>query len=124
MLAIRALAAGEAMITPSVTRRLLNRYSSRLPGPGTRLPAPLSCLTDRELQVFRLLAKAYSNGEIAAALSLSEATIRSHVHHLLGKLGLPDRTTAVVLAYEIGLVWPRCGEPAVQRLSRPISTVR
>jgi DNA-binding NarL/FixJ family response regulator len=104
--AVRVVAAGEALLAPSATRRLLDRFASTLPDPG---PAPeeLEELTERELEVFRLVALALSNAEIAKRLVLTEATVKTHVSSVLRKLGLRDRVQAVVLAYDVGLVRPR-----------------
>jgi DNA-binding NarL/FixJ family response regulator len=104
--AIRIIAAGEALLAPSVTRRLLDRVGSRLPMVSANQPAPLADLTDREVEVFRLVAKGLSNAEIAERLVLSEATVKTHVSHILMKLGLRDRVQVVVLAYESGFVEP------------------
>jgi DNA-binding NarL/FixJ family response regulator len=102
---IRAVAGGEALLAPSVTRRLIEEFA-RI-GPARRPhPAELDELTARELDVLRLLARGMSNAEIAAALVLSDTTVKTHVAHVLGKLGLRDRVQAVVLAYESGLVTP------------------
>jgi DNA-binding NarL/FixJ family response regulator len=102
---IRAIAGGEALLAPSVTRRLIEEFA-RI-GPARRPhPAELDELTARELDVLRLLARGMSNAEIAAALVLSDTTVKTHVAHVLGKLGLRDRVQAVVLAYESGLVTP------------------
>jgi DNA-binding NarL/FixJ family response regulator len=101
--AIRVAADGGAMFSPSVTRRLIEEFSSR----GVREPPPaLAELTARELEVLRLLARGRSNPEIAADLVVSEHTVKTHVAHILQKLDLRDRTQAVVLAYESGLVRP------------------
>jgi DNA-binding NarL/FixJ family response regulator len=103
--AVRTVAEGEALLAPSVTRRLVEEFV-RLPAPGQGVPEPLSELTERELDVLRLIAGGKSNAEIAASLYLSEATIKTHVNHVLTKLGLRDRVQAVVIAYESGLVRP------------------
>jgi DNA-binding NarL/FixJ family response regulator len=106
---IRAVASGEALLTPTVTRRLIEEFA-RL-GPSRRArPAELDELTPRELEVLRLLARGMSNAEIAATLVLGDTTVKTHVAHVLTKLGLRDRVQAVVLAYESGLVVP--GGPA------------
>ncbi|MGH8886870.1 MAG: response regulator [Egibacteraceae bacterium] len=107
--AIRIVAAGEALLAPSVTRRLLDRFAQILPSRGEKLPSALSLLTERELEVLKLLARGLSNAELAARLFLSEATVKSHISNVLRKLGLRDRVQAVVLAYETGLVLPRAG---------------
>jgi DNA-binding NarL/FixJ family response regulator len=101
--AVRVVAAGDALLSPAITRRLIEGFVSR-PAPGARAPTELSALTERELEVLKLVARGLSNGEIASSLSVSEATVKTHVTHILGKLGLRDRVQAVVLAYECGLV--------------------
>jgi DNA-binding NarL/FixJ family response regulator len=103
--AVRTVAAGEALLAPSITRRLVEEFVSR-PRPGARAPDALGELTDRELDVLREIARGLSNGEIAEKLVVSEATVRTHVTHILAKLGLRDRVQAVVVAYETGLVRP------------------
>jgi DNA-binding NarL/FixJ family response regulator len=103
--AVRTVAEGEALLAPSVTRRLVEEFV-RLPAPGQGVPAQLSELTERELDVLRLIAAGKSNAEIGASLFLSEATVKTHVTRLLAKLGLRDRVQAVVLAYESGLIRP------------------
>jgi DNA-binding NarL/FixJ family response regulator len=103
--AIRTVAAGDALLAPTITRRLVEQFVRR-PPPGARIPPGLEDLTERELDVLRLLARAKSNGEIAAELVVSEATVKSHVNRILGKLHLRDRAQAIVLAYESGLVEP------------------
>jgi DNA-binding NarL/FixJ family response regulator len=107
--AVRTIAAGDALLAPSVTRRLVEQFVRR-PPPGTTVPAGLEDLTDRERDVLKLLARARSNAEIAAELVVSEATVKSHVNRILTKLKLRDRTQAVVLAYESGLVEPGASE--------------
>ena len=104
--AIRIVAAGEALLAPSVTRRLLDRFADRLPGPPDERSARLKDLTERELEVLRLVARGLSNREIAEQLVLAEATVKTHVSHMLLKLDLRDRAQAVVLAYEAGIVRP------------------
>jgi DNA-binding NarL/FixJ family response regulator len=101
--AIRIVAAGDALLAPSVTRRLLERFASTLPQ-RDRSSEALASLTARETEVLRLLAGGLSNAEIAASLVLSEATVKTHISSLLRKLGLRDRVQAVILAYETGLV--------------------
>ncbi len=104
--AIRVVARGDALLAPSVTRRLLDRFVDSLPGDEPAPPA-VSELTEREVEVLRLVALALSNSEIAAQLVLSEATVKTHVSAILRKLGLRDRVQAVVFAYDAGLVRPR-----------------
>jgi len=103
--AVRTVAAGDALLAPSITRRLVEQFVRR-PPPGASVPPGLEELTERELEVLKLLARAMSNAEIAAELVVSEATVKSHVNRILSKLSLRDRTQAVVLAYEVGLVEP------------------
>jgi len=107
--AVRAAAAGDALLAPSVTRRLIEAFARR-PPETTPSPARLAALTARERDVLLLIARGRSNAEIAAALFLSEATVKTHVGNLLAKLGLRDRVQAVILAYETGMVVP--GDPA------------
>jgi DNA-binding NarL/FixJ family response regulator len=102
--AIRVIAAGEALLAPSITRRLIEDYARR-PAPRYR-PDALADLTARELEVMRLLARGMSNTDIARELFLGDATIKTHVARIFGKLSLHDRAQAVVLAYETGLVQP------------------
>jgi len=102
--AIRVIAAGDALIAPSVTRRLIAEFAHQ--PTMTDQPAQLASLTPRERDVLRLLSRGMSNAEIAAALFLGEATIKTHVSRILTKLGLRDRVQAVVLAYESGLTRP------------------
>ncbi|MFS8480022.1 MAG: response regulator transcription factor [Micromonosporaceae bacterium] len=104
--AIRTVARGEAVVAPRILRRLLDRFASALPDPNAAPPRSLDVLTDREREVLVQVAKGLSNAEIAAVLSVSETTIKTHVGHVLTKLGLRDRVQAVVLAYETGLVKP------------------
>ncbi|MEU5499383.1 response regulator transcription factor [Streptomyces griseofuscus] len=103
--AIRAVHSGDAVVAPSTTRRLLDRFAPMLPS-GSRDPKhkELERLTEREREVMVLVAQGLSNGEIAARLVLSEATVKTHVGRILTKLGLRDRVQVVVLAYETGLV--------------------
>jgi DNA-binding NarL/FixJ family response regulator len=106
--AVRLVHAGDALLAPSITRRLVERYTSR-PAPGGRAPDRFAELTDRELDVLRQLARGLSNAEIAEVLFLSPATIKTHVARILMKLGLRDRVQAVVAAYETGFVQPGDG---------------
>jgi DNA-binding NarL/FixJ family response regulator len=106
---IRAVASGDAVVAPSVTRRLLSMYAHRLPAPGQPDSAQrdrLEALTSRELEVLYEVARSLSNAEIAEKLFLSEATVKTHVGRILSKLGLRDRVQIVVFAYETGLVTP------------------
>jgi DNA-binding NarL/FixJ family response regulator len=104
--AVRVVAAGEALIAPSITRRLIGRFARAARPQADGVPEVLAELTSRELEVLRLLARGLSNAEIAGELVLGENTVKTHVARLLGKLGLRDRVQAVVLAYESGLVAP------------------
>jgi DNA-binding NarL/FixJ family response regulator len=102
--AVRVVAAGEALLSPSITRRLIEDYARR---PARReQPAAFADLTPRELEVLRLLARGISNAEIAGELVLGDATVKTHVARIFSKLDLHDRAQAVVLAYETGLVQP------------------
>jgi DNA-binding NarL/FixJ family response regulator len=104
--AIRVVARGDALLAPSVTRRLLDRFAGALPDHGD--PAEhLGELTAREVEILRFVALALSNAEIAGRLHLTEATVKTHVSSVLRKLGLRDRVQAVVFAYDVGLVRPR-----------------
>jgi DNA-binding NarL/FixJ family response regulator len=104
--AVQIVATGDALIAPSVTRRLIEEFSRRAPSEPGPTPDTLAVLTDREVDVLRQLARGSSNSEIAAALYVGETTVKTHVGHILMKLGLRDRVQAVVLAYETGLVQP------------------
>jgi DNA-binding NarL/FixJ family response regulator len=108
--AVRVIADGEALLAPTVTRRLIGEFA-RLRPRDAPAAAALAALTPRETQVFRLVAEGLSNAEIAARLVVTEETVKTHVSRVLGKLGLRDRTQAVVTAYETGLVVPRSREP-------------
>ena len=108
--AIRTIAAGDALLAPSVTRQLLDRFRDRLPAATGDADARLKDLTDRELEVLKLVARGLSNREIAERLVLAEPTVKTHVSHMLLKLDLRDRAQAVVLAYEAGLVRPGAPE--------------
>jgi DNA-binding NarL/FixJ family response regulator len=105
--AIRVAADGGSIFAPSITRRLIERFATV--APGTRGSSDLDRLTPRETEVLRLIARGLSNGEIAATLVVTEHTAKTHVAHILEKLGVRDRVQAVVLAYESGLV--RVGDP-------------
>jgi DNA-binding NarL/FixJ family response regulator len=105
--AIRTVAAGDAVVAPRILKRLLDRFAGALPDPAAAQPKGLGTLTEREREVLVQVARGLSNAEIARALSVSETTIKTHVGHVLTKLGLRDRVQAVVLAYESGLVRPR-----------------
>ena len=107
--AVRVVAAGEALLAPNITRRLINEFARLRPAFPTQ-PDSLSWLTERETEVLRLIAEGLSNSEIAERLSVSDETVKTHVSRILSKLGLRDRTQAVVVAYETGLVAPRAAE--------------
>jgi DNA-binding NarL/FixJ family response regulator len=107
--AIRTLVAGETLLAPAITRRLVEQFCRR-PSPSTATPPELGELTERELEVLALLGRGLSNAEIAAQLVVAETTVKTHVAHILTKLRLRDRAQAVVTAYETGLIAP--GDPA------------
>jgi DNA-binding NarL/FixJ family response regulator len=107
--AVRVIAAGEALLAPTVTRRLISEFALMRHRPDARPAAALAALTPRETQVLRLVAEGLSNQEISARLIVTEETVKTHVSRVLSKLGLRDRTQAVVTAYESGLVVPRSG---------------
>ena len=106
--AVRTVAIGDALLAPSITRRLIERYAPRVGGLGAEAldeaRRALTRLTARETEVFRLVARGMSNAEIAGTLVVSEATVKTHVAGILGKLDLRNRAQAVVLAYESGVV--------------------
>ncbi len=102
---VRAVATGESLLAPDITRRLIEEHVSR-PRATDGVPPVLEALTEREVEVLRHVARGATNTEIAATLVISEATVKSHVGRILAKLGLRDRVQAVVLAYECGLVRP------------------
>ena len=106
--AVRVIAQGDALLSPSVTRRLIEEFA-RQPEPGATTAALPDDLTDREREALELLAHGLSNREIAAAMYIGEATAKTHVSRLLTKLGVRDRVQAVVLAYETGVVRPGAG---------------
>jgi DNA-binding NarL/FixJ family response regulator len=99
--AVRTVAAGDALLSPQVTKRVIQQFS-RLPRPSA--PAGFEELTSREMEIFRLLADGLSNAEIADRLVIAESTVKSHITHVLSKLGLRDRVQLIVLAYQAGLV--------------------
>jgi DNA-binding NarL/FixJ family response regulator len=101
--AVRVVAAGEALLAPSVTRRLIAEFAAR-PNRDRPRPTALNALTPRETDVLRLIARGRSNAEIAADLVVAEQTVKTHIGRILGKLGLRDRAQAVVFAYETGLI--------------------
>lgn len=105
--AVRTVADGDQLLAPAIIRRMIERYVRR---PSTPAQTQLAHLTARELDVLQLIARGFSNAEIAQSLFLSEATVKSHVNRILSKLSLRDRTQAAVLAYETGLIEP--GDPA------------
>jgi DNA-binding NarL/FixJ family response regulator len=107
--AVRVIAAGEALLAPAVTKRLIGEFA-RLQPPSSTPLNPLTALTPRETQVLRLVAEGLSNPEIAARLVVTEETVKTHVSRMLTKLALRDRTQAVITAYESGLVVPRSRE--------------
>ena len=105
--AIRIVAGGDALLAPTITRRLIEQFAKR--PPASARPARLAELTERELEIMQLVARGLSNAEIAAELIVGEATVKTHVARVLRKLGLRDRVQAVVAAYESGLVQPGGG---------------
>jgi DNA-binding NarL/FixJ family response regulator len=104
--AVRVVAVGEALLAPAVTRRLISEFARIRPPAAAAAPAALAALTPRETEVLRLVAAGLSNPEIAGRLVVTEETVKTHISRVLGKLGLRDRTQAVVTAYESGLVVP------------------
>jgi DNA-binding NarL/FixJ family response regulator len=102
--AVRLVRSGDALLAPSITRRLVERFAGR--GQESVVHRDLAALTPREREVLQMLARGLSNAELAAAFQLSEATVKTHVARILGKLQLRDRVQAVVVAYETGLVAP------------------
>jgi DNA-binding NarL/FixJ family response regulator len=113
--AVRVVAAGDALLAPSVTRRLIADFA-RQPRPCPPFPSPVGALTQRETEVLRLIARGLSNTEISATLVIAEQTTKTHVGRILAKLGLRDRAQAVVLAYESGLVTPGGDSRPLHRL--------
>jgi DNA-binding NarL/FixJ family response regulator len=117
--AVRVVAAGDALLAPSVTRRLIADFA-RQPRADPPFPAALDALTQRETEVLRLIARGMSNTEISGSLVIAMQTTKTYVGRILAKLGLRDRAQAVVLAYESGLVTPRePGPPQTDRHTRP-----
>jgi len=110
--AVRVIAAGEALLAPTVTRRLISEFARQRPRTDSSRDGKLATLTPRETQVLRLVAEGLSNPEIAARFTVTEETVKTHVSRILAKLGLRDRTQAVVTAYETGLVVPGSREPS------------
>jgi DNA-binding NarL/FixJ family response regulator len=108
---IRTVAAGEALLAPSLTRRLIEEHVTRPAPVGEGVPAALADLTEREREVFRLIARGLSNDQIRQSLVVSEATVKTHVNRIIAKLGVESRVQLVVLAYECGYVRPGA-EPA------------
>ncbi len=106
--AVRVVTTGEALLAPVITRRLIEQFVSR-PAPSPGAPQQLDELSDRELEVLKLIARGQSNDEIALELFVTRATVKTHVTHILTKLRLRDRIQAVVLAYECGLIRPGAG---------------
>ena len=104
--AVRVIAAGEALLAPAVTRRLIGEFTRLRSVPDALAPTAMVTLTPRETEVLRLVAEGMSNPEIARRLVVTEETVKTHVSHILAKLGLRDRTQAVIAAYESGLVVP------------------
>jgi DNA-binding NarL/FixJ family response regulator len=107
--AVRLVRTGEALLAPAITRRLVERFTKHDPD-GPSVHRDLSALTPRELEVLRLLAEGLNNAELAGRLHLSEATVKTHIAHILAKLGLRDRVQAVVVAYQTGLISPAAPE--------------
>ena len=106
---VRVVASGAALLAPTVTRRLLERFAPTLPGGDDPAPPALESLTERELEILTLLASGLSNAELGAKLYLSEPTIKTHLSSIFRKLGVRDRVQAVIAAFDAGLV-----EPAVR----------
>jgi len=111
---VRVVAAGEALLSPRITKRLLDLYAHQLPPAGPRSKA-LAPITPREEMVLRLVAHGDSNAEIGRTLHLAESSVKSHVGHLLAKLGLADRVHLVIFAYDHGLVWQSAADNGCYR---------
>jgi DNA-binding NarL/FixJ family response regulator len=103
---VRVIAGGEALLAPSVTRRLLERFTPELPSVDRKLSAAIESLSPRELEILRLLASGFSNAELASHFFVSEATVKTHLTHVFRKLNVRDRVQAVIAAYDVGLVRP------------------
>ncbi|WP_327399203.1 response regulator transcription factor [Streptomyces sp. NBC_01288] len=103
---IRAVAAGDAVISPGLTRKLIDAFADRMPGRTAEQDRRLDALTDREREVLTVMAAGWSNTEIAERLCLAESTVKSHVSRILAKIGARDRVQAVIFAYDAGLVRP------------------
>jgi DNA-binding NarL/FixJ family response regulator len=114
--AIRTVAAGDALLSPTITKRVINQFT-RIPRPTP--PEEFDQLTRREQEVFRLIARGLSNAEIGRELYISDTTVKTHITHILQKLGLRERVQAVVLAYETGL-FDADSRPAPDRDERPL----
>jgi DNA-binding NarL/FixJ family response regulator len=112
--AVRVVAAGDALLSPRITRRLLDLYAHQLPPAGHRSTA-LAHVTQREEMVLKLVAHGDSNAEIGRRLHLAESSVKSHVGHLLAKLGLADRVHLVIFAYDNGLAWPSAADNGLYR---------
>ena len=108
--AVRIVAGGEQLLAPAITRRLIEDFVRR-PAPGSSHPPDLGALSERELDVLKLIARGSSNAQIAGELFISEATVKTHIGRIFSKLDLRDRAQAVVIAYESGLVQPGAGDP-------------
>ena len=108
--AVRAVAGGAAWFDPAVAPRILAHYRRRV-APAGRQAARLELLSERELEVLRMMARGATNGEIAASLYLAEATVKTHIGSIFGKLGVRDRAAAIVFAYDHGVVTPGAGNP-------------
>ncbi|MEI5522056.1 response regulator transcription factor [Streptomyces brasiliscabiei] len=103
---IRAVAAGDAVISPGLTRKLIDAFTTRLPGHSPEQTRQLEALTEREIEVLTAVATGCSNAEVAERLHLAETTVKSHVSRILAKIGARDRVQAVIFAYDVGLVRP------------------
>jgi DNA-binding NarL/FixJ family response regulator len=103
---IRAVAAGDAVISPGLTRKLIDAFTTRLPGHTPEQALQLQALTEREIEVLTAVATGHSNAEVAEHLHLAETTVKSHVSRILAKIGARDRVQAVIFAYDVGLVRP------------------